>query len=277
MRTRPVAALLALSFPVFVYLVVLAVLFFAQTSAIFPAGQVAPEPPLPPTAERLSLAAASGDRLAGVHIPPVRAGAERTLVLGFGGNAANAGGTALMLHDLYPDADVAAFYYRGYPPSAGEPGAAALQADALLIDDFLRARLRPARTILAGFSVGSGVASYLAAHRPVDGLILVTPFDSLAGVAAGHYPWLPVRLLLRHQMEPAADLHGAALPVAIIAGGRDTLIPAARTDALRHALARLVFDRTIAGAGHNDIYGNPAFPAAMRQALAALTAASRRR
>ncbi len=156
---------------------------------------------------------------------------------------------ALMLHDLYPDADVVAFYYRGYPPSAGAPGTAALDADALLIDDALRARLHPDRLVVAGFSVGSGVAAYLAAHRPVDGLILVTPFDSLAAVAGDHYPWVPVRLLLRYNMEPAVDLHGAAMPVAIIAGGRDTLIPAARTDALRHAIPRLVFDRTIHGGG----------------------------
>jgi pimeloyl-ACP methyl ester carboxylesterase len=270
MRTRLVAALLALSFPVFVYLVVLAVLFFAQTSLIFPVDHVAPEPPLPPGTERLTLATASGGRLAGVHLPPVHAGASPTLILGFGGNAANAGGTALMLHHLYPDADVAAFYYRGYSPSAGAPGAAALQADALLIHDALRARLHANRIVIAGFSVGSGVAAYLAAHRPVDGLILVTPFDSLAAVAADHYPWVPVRLLLRHNMEPAADLHGAAVPVAIIAGGRDSLIPAARTDALRHAIPHLVFDRTIPGAGHNDIYDNPAFPEAMHGALAAV-------
>jgi uncharacterized protein len=270
MRTRAVAALLALFFPVFVYLVVLAVLFFAQTSLIFPVDQVASEPPLPPGTERLTLAAASGERLAGVHIPPVRAGAPRMLILGFGGNAANAGGTALMLHNLYPDADVAAFYYRGYPPSAGTPGAAALQADALLIHDAVRARLHPARTVIAGFSVGGGVAAFLAAHRPVDGLILVTPFDSLAAVASDHYPWVPVRLLLRHNMEPATDLRGAAVRVAIIAGGRDTLIPAARTDALRRALVRLVFDRTIPGAGHNDIYDHPTFPDAMHGALAAV-------
>lgn len=269
-RTRLVAFSLALAFPVFVYLVVLAFLFFGQTSLIFPVDHVAPEPPLPPAAERLTVAAASGERLAGVHIPAARAGAARTLILGFGGNGANAGGTALMLHDLYPNADAIAFYYRGYPPSAGAPGSAALQADALLIHDFVRARLDPDRLVVAGFSVGSGVAAYLAAHRPVDALILVTPFDSLAAVAAGHYPWIPVRLLLRHNMEPAADLHGAGLPVAIIAGGRDSLIPAARTDTLRRMIPHLAFDRTIPGAGHNDIYDDPAFPEAMHGALAAV-------
>jgi pimeloyl-ACP methyl ester carboxylesterase len=217
--------------------------------------------------------AASGEKLYGIHIPPGRHGAARTLILGFGGNATDAATTAALLHDLYPEADVAAFHYRGYPPSEGRPSAAALQADSLAVHDFLRARLHPARTIVAGFSVGSGVAASLAARRPVDGLILVTPFDSLAAVAAAHYPWVPVRLLLRHNMEPAADLRAAAMPVAIIAGGRDTLVPPARTEALRRAIPHLVFDRTIADVGHNDIYLSTAFPRAMHEALGAVIGA----
>lgn len=259
--------------PAFLYLLVLAILFFAQTALIFPAGQVARNVPLPAGAEPLETVAGSGERLRGIHIPPVRPGAGRLLLLGFGGNATDAASTASLLHDLFPEAEIAVFHYRGYRPSEGRPGAAALRADALVVHDFVRARLRPARIVVAGFSVGSGVAAALAARRPVDGLILVTPFDSLAGVAAGHYPWAPVRLLLRHRLEPAADLRASRVPVAIVAGGADTLVPAARTDALRRAVPRLVFDRTLPGAGHNDIYADPAFPAAMHEALAAVTAA----
>jgi pimeloyl-ACP methyl ester carboxylesterase len=265
---RLVTALLLI--PVALYLLLLALLFFAQTRLIFPVGHIAPGARLPALAEALQTTAASGESLRGIHIPPSSVGAERILILGFGGNATDAATTAGLLHDLFPEADVAAFHYRGYPPSEGRPSAAALQADALVVHDFIRARLHPSRIIVAGFSVGSGVAASLAAHRPVDGLILVTPFDSLAAVAASHYPWVPVRLLLRHNMEPAADLPGARVPVAIVAGGRDTLVPPARTEALRRAIPDLVFDRTIAGADHNDIYLSPAFPQAMREALAAV-------
>jgi pimeloyl-ACP methyl ester carboxylesterase len=261
--------------PAALYLAVLATLFFAQTALIFPVGHIAPPGPLPASAEPLEMAAASGERLRGIHIPPARPGPARALVLGFGGNAADADATAALLHDLFPEADVATFHYRGYPPSQGRPGAAALQADALVACDFLRDRLHPARMIVAGFSVGSGVAAWLAAHRPVDGLILVTPFDSLAAVASSHYPWVPVRLLLRHNMEPAADLRATRVPVAIIAGGRDMLVPPARTEALRRALPHLAFDRTIPNAGHNDIYADPAFPRAMREAFAAVAGGTR--
>ena len=258
--------------PLFLYLALLASLYFGQTAMLFPVGHVGPSAPLPAGAERLDLAAASGERLGGVHIAPARRRGERLLILGFGGNAANAEGTAALLHDLFPEADIIAFHYRGYPPSGGRPSAAALREDAVLIHDFAQARLRPARTIAAGFSVGSGVAASLSAARPLDGLILVTPFDSLGRVAADHYRWLPVRLLFRHAMETAADLRRSPTPVAIIAGGRDDLIPGPRTQALRLAAPILAFDRTIADAGHNDIYGHPDFEDAMREALRRLRA-----
>ena len=135
------------------------------------------------------------------------------------------------------------------------------------------ARLRPARIVAVGFSIGSGVAACLAAHRPLDG---ADPGHPVRFASPRSPPaiirWLPVRLLFRHEMEPAEALRGSRTPVAIIAGGRDTLIPAARTEALRRAVANLVFDRTIAGAGHNDIYRHEAFRTAMREALAAMPA-----
>lgn len=266
-RRRLVSLLLI---PVGLYLAILVILYFAQTAMLFPVGQAGPAGPAPPGAERVTLAAASGERLVGLHVPPSAPAAEPLLILGFGGNAWNGEAMAGFLHDLFPEAHVVAFHYRGYPPSEGRPGAAALAADAPLILDFARARVRPARIVAVGFSVGSGVAASLAAARPLDGLILVTPFDSLGEVAAGHYRWLPVRLLLRHRLEPARDLAGADVPVATVAAERDTLVPPERTEALRAALPRRAFDRTIAGAGHNDIYRHPSFERVMREALAAL-------
>lgn len=261
--------------PLAIYVAIAAAMFLAQTSLLFPAGQVAPAGPPPPGAEALELFTPSGDTLAGLHIPPV-SGAEgpqgRLLILGFSGNAWNAAAAAEYLHDLFPEADVVAFHYRGYAPSGGSPDAEAMQQDALLVHDFARTRLRPQRVVAVGLSIGSGVAPFLAARRPIDGLILVTPFDSLATLAAGHYPWLPVRLLLRHRMEPAAELRDSLVPVAIIAGDRDTLVRPARTEALRRAVPNLVFQRTLSGAGHNDIYDRPEFRRAAREALDRLLA-----
>ena len=140
-------------------------------------------------------------------------------------------------------------------------------ADAPLVHDFAVGRVKPDRTVAIGFSIGSGVAASLANSRPINGLILVTPFDSLKAAAGDLYPWLPIGPFFEHEMDAAAYLKDAQVPVAILAGERDNLIRPARTDALRRKVAKLAYDRTIAGAGHNDIYQRADFQHAMREAL----------
>ena len=252
--------------PVLLYLALLVLVFAFQGRLLFPAGAVGAAGPLPPGAERLDFDTPDGKRLHGVHIKPAGP-SSGTLILGFGGNGWNAEAAAAYLHQTFPEADVVAFHYRGYRPSTGSPSAAALLDDAPRVYDLAVRRLRPSRTVAVGFSIGSGVAASLAPRRPLDGLVLVTPFDSLQKVAAGQYPWLPVRALFRHEMKPAEWLRASAVPTAIIAAERDTLIPTPRTDGLRRAAGRIVYDRTIPGAGHNDIYDRPEFRSAMREAL----------
>lgn len=248
----------------------LLVMFEFQAQAIFPVHAVAPPGPLPRGAQRVTIPVAEGNQLHGVHIPPVRASKERTLILGFAGNAWNSADAATYLHELYPSADVVAFHYRGYRPSTGSPSSAALLEDAPLVYDFAVSKVRPKRTIAVGFSIGTGVAAHLAGERPLDGLILVTPFDSLKAVASGHYPFLPVGALFRHEMDAAAALKRSKVPTAIVAAEHDTIIPPSRTDGLRRSVGNLAFDRTIAGATHNDIYYRPEFRTAMHEALEAL-------
>lgn len=271
-RSPASPALPKLAGAAFVFAAAFLLLMFAlQAQAIFPTHAVAPPGPLPSGAERVAIAAPGGDRLHGVHVP-ASAGppAKRTLVIGFAGNAWNSQDAAAYLHDLYPSADVVVFHYRGYRPSTGSPSAEALLEDAPLVYDFAVARVRPGRIVAVGFSIGSGVAAHLASKRRLDGLILVTPFDSLKAVASGHYPFLPVGPLLRHDMDAAEALQGSKVPTAIIAAGRDDIIPPSRTAALRPSIANLKFDRTISGAGHNDLYHWPEFRTAMKEALQAL-------
>jgi pimeloyl-ACP methyl ester carboxylesterase len=252
--------------PLLLYALACAAAFLLQDKMLFPAPPV--RAALPPAAERLALRTPDGVDLAGLRLPADRAGGAAPLILGFGGNGWSADAAAAYLHDLYPQAEVFAFHYRGYPPSGGSASSRALQDDSLLVYD-LAARRFPGRPIIAiGFSIGSGVAAHLAAHRPLAGLILVTPFDSLTAVSAAQLPFHPVRALFRNPMEPAAALRTVRAPTAILAGGRDTLVAPARTDALRRAARNLVYDRTIPDAGHNDIYGSGAFQQAMHEALA---------
>ncbi|HEX8364872.1 MAG TPA: alpha/beta hydrolase [Allosphingosinicella sp.] len=262
--------------PVALYLVVVAALFFWQTALVFPAHMAQGPRALPPGSERLVVETPGGERLHGVMIR-ARQGGEGRLILGFGGNAWNGEDVAITLAGLFPERDVVAFHFRGYRPSSGSPSAAALLADAPFLFDEVVRRYRPASIVAVGFSVGSGVAARLAAERPLLGAILVTPYDSLASVAADHYRWLPVRLLFRHEIEAAADLARTRVPVAILAAGRDDLILPPRTEALRRRAANLVYDRTFAAAGHNDIVQQPGFDAAIREALARIEAPHERR
>ena len=239
-----------------------------QTQIIFPTHAVPPAGPLPPGSERLKIKSAGRATLHGVHIPPLEAAeAGKTLIIGFGGNAWNGEDVASYLHELFPDADIVAFHYRGYAPSGGTPSAEALIADAPLVYDAAVRRVRAKRTLAVGFSIGSGVAAQLAAKRRLDGLILVTTFDSLKAVAQSAFPWLPIGLVFDHEIDAAGALEANDVPVAIIGAERDDIVPAERTEALRGRVRHLVLDQTIARAGHNDIYAKSDFHEAMREAF----------
>lgn len=245
----------------------------SQTEMLFPTHAVPRAGPLPPGAEALDVEAAGGERLHGLHIlPSEKSAGPPTLILGFGGNAWNGQDVAEYLHQMFPEAHVVAFHYRGYAPSTGSPSAAALMEDAPLVYDLAVERVRPERVVAVGLSIGSGVAANLARHRKLDGLILVTPFDSLKLVASDLFPWLPVGPFFQHEMAAADDLRGSEMPVAILAAERDEIILPSRTAALRGQVPNLTFDRTFAGAGHNDIYQRSDFEAGLREALQAVVA-----
>lgn len=249
------------------YLAVCLVMFLAQSRLLFPTWLVAGSGPLPPGAERLSIDAPDGVRLEGVYLPPARGAGSETLLLSFAGNATNAQALAERLRLAWPEHPIVAFHYRGYAPSTGTAGAEAMVEDAPLAYDLVVNRYRPRRVVAVGVSLGGGIAAGLAARRPLSGLILVTPFDSLKNVARQTYWWLPVTLLMRHDLDAAASLQNSAVPVAIIAAERDGLVRPERTAALRVAVRNLRHDVTLPGATHNDIFLHPHFDRALREAL----------
>jgi pimeloyl-ACP methyl ester carboxylesterase len=175
-----------------------------------------------------------------------------------------------MLHQIFPDHEIVAQHYRGYGPSSGRPSAKALFDDARRTHDHL-VKESPAGIIAIGLSLGASVAVELAATRSLQGVVLVTPFDSLQKLATAHYPWLPVRLLLRHHMEAAATLHGLKVPVALITASDDTIVPTARSAPFREAATDLRADFTIDAVGHNNIYDAADFIIALRSSVDAIT------
>jgi len=156
--------------------------------------------------------------------------AKEKLVIYYGGNAED----VFLNVDEFRDIHTASLFvaYRGYGPSSGKPGEKELFADALaVIDDVVR-KYSPQNIFLMGRSLGSGVACYVASQREVQGIILVTPYDSIVNVARQSYSWLPVSLLLKHRFVSTDYLGNIQCPVLVMYGGHDRVIIPARTENL---------------------------------------------
>lgn len=140
--------------------------------------------------------------------------------------------------------------YRGYGGNPGAPSEDGLYADGRAALAWLAARgVPPDDVVLIGNSIGSGIATQLAAETPVGALVLISPFTSLPDVAANLVRWAPVRLLLRDRYENRAKIGRVTAPALILHGERDRLIPIAQAEALAAAKpgARLV---RFPGSGH---------------------------
>lgn len=106
------------------YAAAVLIAFAAQTWLLFPTGLAGGQAILPRAAERIAFGTPGGERLQGVRIPSAAgSGEDRTVVLGFGGNAWNAENMASYLHELYPEAEIVAFHYRGYLRASRRDGA----------------------------------------------------------------------------------------------------------------------------------------------------------
>jgi pimeloyl-ACP methyl ester carboxylesterase len=258
------------------YLLLVGTLYVAQGALIFPRRLARPpDEPTPAEWERVELRSEDGHRLVGHMVRAQRP--SRGLLVGFTGNAWHADDFLGFLARRLPELDLAAFHYRGYAPSEGRPSEAALKADALLIVDTLTERLAPRLLLLGGFSLGSGVAALVAKDRKVDGLLLVTPFDSIAAVASARYPFVPVSRLLRHAFRSDVHLSGLDVPAAVIAASDDQVVPWRHTESLLRVLHRLVFFERVPGTTHGGIYHVPAIDDVILRAVEALLAAAEER
>ena len=190
-------------------------------------------------------------------------------ILYFGGNAESVEHNRDDFRAWFPGRSVYLLAYRGYGASDGAPRERDLQADALAFFDHVNARHPGERISVLGRSLGSGVASHVAAHRPVDRLALITPFDSMAAVGQAHFRWLPVGLLLRERFNSAKTLGDFERPVLVLRAANDEVIPARNTDRLIATLPRPPQVVDIPDAGHNDLSLAPRYGQALSEFLAA--------
>lgn len=235
------------------YLIVLVLLMFAEESLIF----LPDRRPLAgwslPNVERARFEAADGVKLHGWFFSHP---APRAVVLFAGGNAGNISYRGERLADFCRRQRVAllAFDYRGYGLSEGRPNESGVLLDARAARQWLAKRAAVAETdiVLLGESLGGGVMVDLAAHDGARGLLLERTFTSLPDVAAAHFPFVPVRLLMRNRLDSIGKIANYHGPLLICHGEADEIIP--------YSLGRRLFNAAnepkrfldLGRVGHND-------------------------
>jgi pimeloyl-ACP methyl ester carboxylesterase len=146
------------------------------------------------------------------------------------------------------------FDYRGYGGNAGSPSEEGLARDVRAARAHLleEAGVPPDRLLYLGESLGAAVVTELATEHPPAGLVLRSPFVDLAAVGAAHYPFLPVRALLRDRYPVAERVATIRVPTTVVLGGADSIVPPAQSRAVATAAAGLHRLVEVPGADHND-------------------------
>lgn len=190
------------------------------------------------------------------------AGTVRGTVVVFHGNADIAANRSYLRDALVPlGYRVILAEYAGYGGRRGRPSEPLLARDAAdTLTEAERAFGRP--LFVWGESLGAAVAAAaLAAGAPrPDGLVLFTPWDSLASVAAVHFPLLPRRLLLRDRYDSVRNLSSLALRTAVVLAGRDEVVPPSLGRRLYETLPEPRKLWLMPGVGHNDWSAAPSNP-----------------
>ena len=182
-------------------------------------------------------------------------------VIYFGGNGDAVQAMRLQYAAMAPQRSVYLVGYRGYSASDGVPSQQAILADALALFDSVKGRHSAVAVI--GRSLGSGVAIYVAAQRPVEKLVLVTPYDSIARVAQDHFAIYPAGLLMRDRYESWRYAPQLRCPLLVVQAVHDEVIGAARTETLLRALPKPVALLKIDGVTHDSIVASPQYAAAL--------------
>jgi len=240
-----------------------ALMFLAQRALMyFPDRQRTPPTAAGlPQAEEVVLDTADGEKVIAWHVPPR---GDKPVVLYFHGN----GGALNLRVDRFSrivaqGVGLLALSYRGYGGSTGRPTEAGLIEDARAAYAFASARY-PAQIVLWGESLGTGVAVALAAEKPVNKLILDAPFTSAADIAAAHYWFFPVRLLMRDTFRSDLRIARVTAPVLILHGEADVVVPIIFGERLLGMIPGKKQMVRFAGGEHVDLDRHGAIDAALK-------------
>jgi hypothetical protein len=222
------------------YIAVVALVYFRQRSLLYFPSHAAPSSRLAPWSE--------GGRVIGCCREAPNA---RAIWLMMHGNAGQAADRDYVLSRMSDEDSLYVLEYPGYGFREGKPSLESINQAASGAYQLLRERHPHLPICVLGESIGSGPACALAREKVAPNkIVLVVPFDTLASVAAQHFPFLPVRLLLRDAWDNAESLRGFGGPVDIFGARDDVVIPIEHARALAKDVPNARFIE-ISG-GHND-------------------------
>lgn len=171
--------------------------------------------------EVVAFTTADGTSLTGWYAEPQ---AGRPTILYCHGNAGNISDRADRFRQIVESGfGFLAVSYRGYAGSEGEPSEAAILSDALEVFDWLAERTQA--IVVHGESLGTGVATYVAAERPARALVLEAPFTAALDVASETYPWAPVSLLMHDPFLSRERISNVEEPLLVVHGTEDRVVP----------------------------------------------------
>jgi uncharacterized protein len=182
------------------------------------------------------------------------------LIIYYGGNAEEVSYNIREFKE-FENYSVLLINYRGYGKSQGSPGQKQLYSDALFVHDYMTTNFSQKfkKIILFGRSLGTSVALYVANKRAVEGAILVTPFASIRELAQKHYPYLPVKFLLKHPFDSINLISEKRIPTLVLVAENDVIVPSSSTNRLIDQLGDNKKSVIIKNATHNDIQYHPLY------------------
>lgn len=206
--------------------------------------------------------------------PPSANATDRNMAVlmapGNGGNRAGRAGLAQHLQDQ--GFAVLLLDYRGYSTNPGTPSEDGLVRDGLAGVEALEAQGYASEQLMYfGESVGGGVIAALLNQRPPAAAVFRSPFTNMADVGRHHYPWLPVRLILRDRFPVTEHVRATPVPITVIRAEEDSVVPVELSAQVAAAAPNLIEEHIIKDADHNDpVMFGPEIAAAVARAADAV-------
>lgn len=162
--------------------------------------------------------------------------------------------------------DILYINYRGYGLSSGSiTSEKQLFADAQIVYDALAKRYTESKITLAGISIGTGIATYLAANNQPKNLILIAPYSSLKNLLQEKINWLP-SFIWKYPIATNHFLSEVKCPITILHGEADKMIPFHHAQQLKDTYTKINLV-PMKGFGHTNFLTEKVFANAMRVAL----------